>query len=271
MMTMTNIKRLLKGLAALAVVALATMPAYAAEAAGSDNPLTPLGINGGLLIVHTLNFLLVAAILTVLLWRPALNMLDARSEKIKRGLEDAALAAKARQNAEADVAKILADARAEANKMIEEARNRADEVAKTITAEARAEAEKIRSDAQAEAVTLRNAELASLRDRVVDISVAMAGRILNANIDAKKQAELVSNFFSNVPDAAKNLGGKVEVVSAMPLSEAEQANAKKALNADEVTFTVDPSILGGVVVRSANRVVDGSVRSGLNELSSRLG
>ncbi len=271
MTTLTTVKRTLKMLAVLAVVVLAAVPAYAAEATGSDNPLTPLGINGGLLIVHTFNFLLVAAILTVLLWRPALNMLDARAMKIKRGLEDAAAAAMARQNAEADVAKILAEAKAEANKIIEEARNRAEEVAKTITAEARAEADKIRSDAQADAVTARNAELANLRDRVIDISVAMAGRILNENIDAKKQAELVSNFFSNVPDAAKNLGGKVEVISAMPLSEAEQANAKKALNAEEVTFTVDPNILGGIVVRSANRVVDGSVRSRLNELSARLG
>jgi len=280
MLKRMNLKAVLLLLLLLGALTM-TAPAMAQEAAAEThsetaaaeeqtNPLTPLGINGGLLIVHTFNFLLVVALLTVLLWRPALNMLDARAAKIQKGLEDAAAAARARQSAEADVAKILADARAEANRIVEDARNRADEIARTITAEARAGADKIRSDAQAEAVTARNAELAGLRDRVVDISVAMAGRILKSNIDASKQAELVSNFFSNVPQAAMNLGGKVEVVSAMPLSDAEKARAKSALGAEDVTFIVDPGILGGVVVRGANRVVDGSVRSGLNALSGRL-
>jgi F-type H+-transporting ATPase subunit b len=272
------VKRLLLAFFALSFVIAVTAPmALAAEetAAAAEgeqtNPLTPLGINGGLLIVHTFNFLLVAALLTVLLWRPAVNMLDARAAKIQKGLEDAAAAARARQNAEADAAKVLADARAEANKILEEARNRAEDVAKNIQAEARSAADKIKADAQAEITTARNAELAGLRDRVVDISVAMAGRILGEKIDAKKQAELVSNFFSNVPTAAKNLGGKVEVISAMPLNDAEQKKAKDAIGAADVTFVVDPSILGGVVIRSADKVIDGSVKSGLGELAGRLG
>jgi F-type H+-transporting ATPase subunit b len=271
MLKRMNMKRLVMIMTSLAVVALAAAPAYAAEAAESTNPLTPLGINGGLLLVHTFNFILVAALLTVLLWKPAVNMLDARAAKIQKGLEDAAAAAKARQNAEADVAKILADARSEANKVVEEARNRAEDVAKNIQTEARGAADKIKSDAAAEATTARNAELSGLRDRVVDISVAMAGRILGENIDAKKQSTLVSNFFSNVPTAAKNLSGKVEEVSAMPLNEAEQKQAQAAIGSSDITFSVDPSILGGVVVRSENKVIDGSVKSGLGNLSGRLG
>jgi F0F1-type ATP synthase delta subunit len=37
-----------------------------------------------------------------------------------------------------------------------------------------------------------------------------------------------------------------------------------------VSFTVDPNILGGLVLRSEGQVVDGSVRSNLNELAGRL-
>lgn len=257
-----------------ALTAPMTFAAETGEVASENeqtNPLTPLGINGGLLIVHTFNFLLVTGLLSVLLWRPAVNMLDARAAKIQKGLEDAAAAAKARQNAEADVAKIMADARTEANKVIEEARNRADEVGKGIQTEARSAADKIKTDAQAESLTARNAELAGLRDQVVNISVAMAGRILGENIDAKKQSQLVSNFFSNMPTNAKNLTGKVEVVSAMPLSEDEKSAAKSSIGATDVTFTVDPSILGGVVVRAEDKVIDGSVKSGLGTLAGRLG
>lgn len=280
MLKRMNYKRLALLLLLAVFAALVTTAAIAQEGESGaettevveqENPLTPLGINGGLLIVHTFNFILVMALLTVLLWRPAVNMLDARALKIQKGLEDAAAAARARQSAEADVAKIMADARTESNKLIEEARGRADEVSKSLNIEARTAADKIRTDAQAESLTARNAELAGLRERVVDISMAVAGRILGENIDARKQSELVSNFFSNVPTAARNMGGQIEVVSAMPLNETEQNNARTALGASDVTFSVDPSILGGVVVRSNNKVVDGSVKNSLNNLSGRLG
>jgi F0F1-type ATP synthase delta subunit len=57
----------------------------------------------------------------------------------------------------------------------------------------------------------------------------------------------------------------------MPLSESEQAKAKQEIGAQDVTFTVDPGILGGLIIRSQDKVVDGSVRSGLSEIAGRLG
>ena len=56
----------------------------------------------------------------------------------------------------------------------------------------------------------------------------------------------------------------------MPLSADEQAKAKSSIGADSISFVVDPNILGGLIVRSGDRVVDGSVRSGLNDLGARL-
>ncbi len=257
-------------LVVLAVMLSVAPIVSAAEEAVAESPLTPLGINAGLLFVHTFNFLLVAFLLTFLLWRPAVNFLDARAAKIQKGLEDAQQAAKARENAEQEAEQILAKARADVNKLMEEARQRGEELVKQAQAQARAEAEKIKSDARAEAEMQRNAELAGLRDKVIDISVAVAGRILGETIDSKKQAALVSDFFSKVPAEARNLGGKVEVISAMPLSEAEQKNAKSTLGAEDVVFSVDPAILGGVIVRSSDKIVDGSVRSGLSSLAARL-
>jgi F-type H+-transporting ATPase subunit b len=259
-------------LLALATAALAQSAAgvLAAEEAASTNPLTPLGINSGLLFVQLFNFLLMAVILSVVLWRPMVNFLDARGEKIKRGLEDAAAAAKARQNAEAEAEKIRAEARAEVAKMLEEARARGEEVAKSIKAAADAAAEKTRADAAAEGKAAVEAQLAAMREQVIAVSVALANRIIGENLDAKKQTALVSDFFAKVPEAAKGLSGTVEVVTAMPLSDDEKKQAQASLGAAEVTFSVDPSILGGMIVRSADKVIDGSVRSNLNNLAARL-
>jgi len=73
-----------------------------------------------------------------------------------------------------------------------------------------------------------------------------------------------------VPEAATALSGQVTVVSAMPLGADEQEKVQQQIGADSVSFEVDPSILGGLIVRAADRVVDGSVRSGLDEMSQRL-
>jgi F-type H+-transporting ATPase subunit b len=246
----------------------AVSPALAVEEGGS--PLDALGINVGFLLSQLFNFGLIFGLLTLFLWRPIINALDARAEKIARGLEDAAAAANARRNAEADAETIRQGARSEVNRIVEEGRARAEEVARAIEAEARTEADRIRQEARVSAEAERNAELAGLRGQVAAISMAVAQRLIGASMDESRQRALVDEFFTNVPQNARNLSGAVTVISAMPLSEAEQARITGELGASDVTFTVDPSILGGLVVRVGDRVIDGSVRNNLSELSARL-
>jgi F-type H+-transporting ATPase subunit b len=240
------------------------------EEEAGGGPLDALGINLGFLLAQIINFGIVALILTAILWNPARNMLDVRAQKIQKGLEDAAAAAKARQNAEAEADKIMAEARSERQRVLEEARQAGDDVRKQIEAEARQEAERIRGEGRQEADIARNTALADVRDQVLQISAAVAGRVLQENIDAKKQAKLVSDFLSAVPEGAKNMSGNVEVFSAMPLTDAEKQSLEGAIKASGYTYTVDPNILGGIVVRGQDKVVDGSVRTSLNELTSRL-
>lgn len=236
----------------------------------APSPLTPLGINSGFLIAQIINFGVIFLALLLLLWRPLINMLDVRAQKIAKGLEDASIAANARRDAEAEAEKIRAAAQSEVQKVIDEGRQRGDEVAKQIEVQARQEAEKILADARVRTQEERNSELAGLRGQVAAISVAVAQRLIGESLDQKRQQALIDDFFSKVPAGAKSLGGHLEVVSAMPLDDKEQAKVKKEIGADDVTFSVDPSILGGLIIRSGDRVVDGSVRSGLNEMADRL-
>jgi F-type H+-transporting ATPase subunit b len=244
--------------------------AEAEAAAESSSGISALGINLGFLIAQIINFLLIMTLLTVILWKPVVNMLDSRSAKIEKGLEAAAAAANARRNAEAEAEKILAQARTESAQIVEEGRSRGDEVAKAIEADARKSADKIREDARVSAQAERNTELSGLRGQVAAISVAVAQRLIGETLDAKRQKALIDDFFVKVPAEAKSLSGDVEVVSAMPLDDKEQGKVKKEIGADNVTFKVDPSILGGLVIRAGDRVVDGSVRASLGDLAGRL-
>jgi F-type H+-transporting ATPase subunit b len=266
---------LLVGMAFPAAAALAQEGEAAAAAEepaveAATNPLTPLGLNTGFLVSQILHFLIIFVIVSVFLWRPLMNMLDSRAAKIQKGLEDAAAAANARRNAEAEAEKIRAEARADVQRMIEEARARAEEIAKAIEAEARAEAEKIRTEGRAAATAERDRLLGELRSQVAAISIAAAQRLIGENLDQQRQQALINDFFAKVPAEARSLSGSIHVISAMPLTDEEKARIQAETGASEITYTVDPSILGGLVIQARDRVVDGSVRSNLNALAGRL-
>ena len=234
------------------------------------NPLDNFGINPGSLLIQIIAFIVLYVLMTRFIYDPLVNMLNERRNRIAKGLEDAAAAARARENAETEAEKILAQARTQAQKVIDEARGRGEGVAESIESEARQVAAKIQFDAQTEATVIRDQQLGDLREQVLNISVAVASRILGDNINQPKQKALVDDFITDLPKDAKGLGGNVEVVSAMPLTAAEQKRVQDAVGADSASFSVDPSILGGLIVRSADRVVDGSVRSNLTSLARSL-
>jgi F-type H+-transporting ATPase subunit delta len=65
------------------------------------------------------------------------------------------------------------------------------------------------------------------------------------------------------------------VTSAAPLSDAERDAVRERLAAMtgdtvEIETRVDPSLLGGILVRMGDRLIDGSVRGRLERLRTRL-
>jgi len=65
-------------------------------------------------------------------------------------------------------------------------------------------------------------------------------------------------------------GDTAEVTSALPLTPAEQESVRKIVGATNVQFKVDPTILGGLVVRVGDRVVDDSVANRMSALQESL-
>jgi F0F1-type ATP synthase delta subunit len=56
----------------------------------------------------------------------------------------------------------------------------------------------------------------------------------------------------------------------LPLTSDEQIKVKSDLGAADAEFTVDPGILGGLVVRVGDKVIDGSVANKVNAMRSQL-
>ena len=240
-----------------------------------------LGINLGLLIVQIIAFSIVFLTLNAWVYQPMLNMMESRKQKIAQGLEDARVAAEARANAEKEAAKIVADAQTEASKIVAEATERASLAGQEVKAAAEAEAAKAREAAIAQTEIERNRILGDLRSQVASLAIAAANKLVGESLDEKKQRSLLDEFFSGVKagklvvlDDGNFRGETAQVTSALPLSEAEcevvQRDVLAKAGAKEVTFRVDPSILGGLVIRVGDKVLDSSVAGKLEGLRQSL-
>ncbi|MCE9647971.1 MAG: F0F1 ATP synthase subunit B [Chloroflexi bacterium] len=240
-----------------------------------------LGINFGLLIVQIIAFIIVFLTLNAWVYKPMLDMMETRKNKIAQGLEDARVAAEARADAEKEAAKILAAAQAEAGKVVREATERAASAGKDVKAAAEVEAAKAREVAMTEAELERNRILGDLRGQVAALALAAANKLVGEALDEKKQHVLIDEFFSGVKSGKVVVlndvnfkGDSAQVTSALPLSDQEQDTVKKSVlekvGAKAVDFRVDPSILGGLVIKVGDKVMDGSVAGKLEGLRQTL-
>jgi F-type H+-transporting ATPase subunit delta len=117
---------------------------------------------------------------------------------------------------------------------------------------------------------------------------ALIDRTLRPNLEAltvsflnllvrKRREELldaVQEEFRRQADDARGLV-RAEATIALPLDKNEQAELHASLEAHtgktiELTVNVDPAILGGVLVRLQDTVIDGSVRGALERLRAQM-
>lgn len=230
-----------------------------------------LGINLGYILMQIALFIILMTVLRNYAYDPIINMLEERKAKIAKGLEDARQAAIARENADAEAKKILDAARAEASKVRQDAAVQAEETAKGIVAQAHEEARGVVAAARDGALEERDRILSELRGHVAAISIAAANKLVGESLSEDRQRALIGDFFAKAPAKIAGLSGSnAEVVSALPLTNDEQANLKGSIKAENVSFKVDPKILGGLIVRVGDQVVDDSVASRMSALGSSL-
>jgi|tagenome__1003787_1003787.scaffolds.fasta_scaffold20417241_1 F-type H+-transporting ATPase subunit b len=165
-------------------------------ASESTNPLIP---SWGEVILGTLAF---AVLCAVLMWKAlpqAEKVYQERRDKIEGGLERAE---RAQQEAAATLAQYraqLADARSEANRI----REQAHEDAKRIVAEMRSDAEREREERrarfEAQLASERDQAVAQLRHEVGGIALSLAERVVGHDLNNDdRQRQLVDDFIAGL-------------------------------------------------------------------------
>ncbi len=241
-----------------------------------------LGLNLGYLLVQIFNFLIIFVVLRAWIYKPIVGLLEKRRMAIAKGLEDARVAAEARANAEQEAQKILAEAQSKASQLIREATERAEAQGREVIAAAEEEASKKREEALAEIDRERERILSELRGQIASLAIAASQKLIGASLDESRQHALINEFFSGVRSGKVVVledlpvsGSSAVVTSALPLTPEEKEAVKKDIlsrvgEQATITFRVDPSILGGLVIRIGDKVLDGSVSGQLETLKQSL-
>jgi F-type H+-transporting ATPase subunit b len=152
----------------------------------------------GLYIWTIVTFLILVALLAKFAWRPLLEALEARQASIRKSLDDARAAKQELERLHTESAQILAQARAEAEAIISRTRSDADRFREELKQKARSEAATIISNAERQLQLETSRALQQIRTEAVDISIAIASKLLQKNVTREDNERLIEDTFKQL-------------------------------------------------------------------------
>ena len=185
----------MKKLLIVAFLALTALPIHAAEEGAALSPFA--GDLGN--AIWTLGiFVIVVIVLGKFAWGPILALLQQREEFIHRSVSDAK---RDRDEAEARLKEYSAKlqrAQAEAATMIEEARRDVQRLREEMKQKAKVDADIVVKDAERQIQLETTRALQQIRLEAVDLSVAIASKLLQRNISKEDNEKLIDEALRQI-------------------------------------------------------------------------
>ena len=150
-----------------------------------------LGINLIGLITQVIGFVAIVVLLTWLLYKPLLRVLDQRSDKIKESLEASERAREEAAKSQEEMQQQLEESRIEGQQLIAQAREVADRFREEELAKAREEISAQRSRAEADIQRERDAAVEDIRREFAGLAVTAAERVVRRSLDDEGHEELI--------------------------------------------------------------------------------
>ena len=165
------------------------------ETVEASNPIVP---HAEEILWGSICFFIVFAVLAWKAWPAIKQALADREAKIRADLESAEGAKTEAETSLAEYQRQLADARNEAGRIIEEARLAADQVRKDLIARAETEAGELRNRAQEDIRLATERAMADLQNRVAELSIELAEKVVERNLDHDTQIALIESYINQV-------------------------------------------------------------------------
>ena len=160
-----------------------------------------VSINPATIVFTLINLLIIFLIFRFLLYKPVCKMLDKRKEMAASEIDEARKAKEAAQNAEEEYTARLADAKAEASEIMKQATLRAQKREEEIVGEANKKAAEIRTKAEESIERDKQRALNEIKNEISEIVVMAAGKVVEKEISASDNEEIISKFLEEVGSA----------------------------------------------------------------------
>lgn len=157
-------------------------------------------LNPGLAIWTTVVFVIFAFLLAKFGWKPILQALNEREQKIRDSLEQAEKARQETAELMKQNEKNRAAADEEYQRIVREAKALAEKMKEEIVERGKNEAQRHLDHAKEELRREVDAAKQQLRGEVADLAIQAAGKILDESLDSKKHQKLVETFLKQLPE-----------------------------------------------------------------------
>lgn len=156
------------------------------------------GVNTGDIVYQLLAFLVLLALLRKYAFGPLMGIMKKREEHITSEIESAETSRKEAEGILAEQKETLKQARVEAQQLIESAKKTGEQQEKDIIAAAREEATRLKESALKDIEREKDQAITALREQVASLSVLIATKVIEKEINEKDQEKLINEYIQEV-------------------------------------------------------------------------
>ena len=166
-------------------------------ASAGQQTLSLVSIDPGTIVFTLINTLIIFLIFRIFLYK----ILDKRKEMTAAEISEAQQAKEAAKKAEEEYTARLADAKAEAAEIVKAATARAQKREEEIVSEANKQAAEIRAKAEENIQRDKQRAVNEIKDEISEMVVMAASRVVEKEISAEDNEEIISKFLAEVGTA----------------------------------------------------------------------
>ncbi len=165
------------------------------EASWLDSWILP---DPGIFLWTIVTFLIVLLILKVKAWGPLVAALENREKQVENSLKAAEKAIEEAEKVSSDYEQSIKDAQVKSQKIISDSKVAAEKVKAEIEKTAAEKAESMLENAKIQITTEKENAIKDIRDIAIDLSIDIAAKVIEKNIDSEENRRLVEEAMNNI-------------------------------------------------------------------------
>ncbi|WP_010531584.1 F0F1 ATP synthase subunit B [Lentibacillus jeotgali] len=159
------------------------------------------GLQVGDMLTQLFFFIVLILLVRKFAWGPLMGVMQQREEYVTGEIEAAEKSRAEAEKAREEAAEQLKQTKQEAQQIIEDAKSAGAKQEQDIIESARLEADRIKESAQEEIENEKEKAIQTLQDKVASLSVLIASKVIEKEISAQDQEELINQYIKEAGES----------------------------------------------------------------------